>query len=191
MLYSLKGKLLAKKEHFVIIETGGTAFKVGTTFNVLRSLPPVGEIINLFTHLHVREDALELFGFLTEEELEFFEMLINISGIGPKSAVGILGVENIAQLKAAISEGRSELLTKASGIGKRTADRIILELGGKLKQAESAKIADIMESDQDILEALVNLGYARSQAREALAKVDSKIIKTEERIKAALKSLRS
>lgn len=191
MIYSLKGKLLAKKENYFVVDVGGVSLKVNSSFGAVKNLPQTGEAVSVFTHLHVREDALELYGFLNESELQFFEMLINISGIGPKSAIGILGVESVDKLKAAISEGRAELLTKASGIGKKTADRIILELQSKLKQEGSARIVGIMESDQDIVEALSNLGYTRSQAREALVKVDPKITKMEERIKEALKLLKS
>lgn len=190
MIYSLKGRLAEKRDNFFVVEISGIGFRVKTAFNVVKSLPEIGGPVNVFTYLHVREDVLELYGFLNQDELRFFEMLIGISGIGPKSALGVLSVEKIEKLKAAISEGRSELLTKASGIGKKTADRIILELRGKLKQEGAGKIVGAMESDQDIIEAFANLGYAKSQAKEALARVDSKIIKMEERIKEALKFLK-
>ena len=190
MIYSLKGTLLEKKENFFVIGIGGIAFQVKSSFNVLKSLPQIGQIVNVFTYLHVREDALELYGFLDEKELSFFELLIGISGIGPKSALGVLGVERVEKLKAAISEGRAELLTKASGVGKKTADRIILELRNKLSQEGSGEIVGIMQSDHDIIEALSNLGYTKSQAKEALSKVDSKINKMENRIKEALKILK-
>ena len=190
MIHSLKGTLLEKKENFFVIGIGGIAFQVKSSFNVLKSLPQIGQIVNVFTYLHVREDALELYGFLDEKELSFFELLIGISGIGPKSALGVLGVERVEKLKAAISEGRAELLTKASGVGKKTADRIILELRNKLSQEGSGEIVGIMQSDHDIIEALSNLGYTKSQAKEALSKVDSKINKMEDRIKEALKILK-
>ncbi len=190
MIYSLKGTLLEKKNNFFVVEVGGVAFQVRTSSNVLKSLPQIGEKVNLFTHLHVREDALELYGFLTEEELELFEMLIGVSGIGPRSALGILGVEKPEKLKAAISEGRSELLTKASGIGKKTAERIVLELRGKLKLEGAGKIVGIMESDHDIVEAMANLGYTKTQAKDALSQIDPKITKMEERIKEALRLLK-
>ena len=190
MIYSLKGTLLEKKDNFFVIGVGGIAFQVKSSFNVLKSLPQIGQIVNVFTYLHVREDALELYGFLDEKELSFFELLIGISGIGPKSALGVLGVERVEKLKAAISEGRAELLTKASGVGKKTADRIILELRNKLSQEGSGEIVGIMQSDHDIIEALSNLGYTKSQAKEALSKVDSKINKMENRIKEALKILK-
>lgn len=191
MIYSIKGKLTEKRDHFFVVEISGIGFQIKSSFNVLKNLSQIGSEVNVFTYLHVREDALELYGFLDKEELNFFKMLIGISGIGPKSALGIMGVEKVEKLKAAINEGRPELLTKASGVGKKTADRIILELRGKLKQEESGKIVGLMESDQDIVEALANLGYSKNQAKEALAKVDSKIIKMEERIKEALKLLKS
>jgi Holliday junction DNA helicase RuvA len=191
MIHSLQGTLVEKKDNWFALGIGGFAFRIKTSSNVLRSLPQIGNSVKVYTHLHVREDALELYGFLDENDLSFFELLISISGIGPKSAIGILGVEKVEKLKAAISEGKTELLTKASGIGKKTAERIILELRNKLIQEGSEKIVGMMESDHDIVEALHNLGYTKSQAKETLSKVDSKITKTEERIKEALKLLKS
>lgn len=191
MIYSISGILKEKGENFFVVEIGGLGFQVKSSFSVVKSLPEVGQNVKIFTYLHVREDALELYGFLAKEELKFFQLLIGISGIGPKSALGIMGVEKIEKLKAAISEGRSELLTKASGIGKKTAERVILELRGKLSQKESGEIVGLMETDQDIVEALANLGFTKAQAKEALAKIDPKVVKMEERIKDALKLLKS
>lgn len=190
MIHSLNGILKEKEGNLFAIEIGGIAFKLKSSVNVVNSLPQVGEKVNVFTHLHVREDALELYGFLDKSELEFFEMLIGISGIGPKSALGILGIEKVEKIKAAISEGRVELLTKASGVGKKTAERVILELRNKLFQKGSEKIVGTMESDHDIIEALENLGYSKSQARSALSKVDSSVVRMEDRIKQALSLLR-
>ena len=190
MIYSVKGFLRFKRPSFFVVEVGGLAFKINSSANALKSLPREGEIVNVFTYLHVREDALELYGFLDEAELNLFLLLIGISGIGPKSALSILGIDKIEKLKSAIIEGRPELLTKASGIGKKTADRIILELRTKLKQEGAGRIVGLMESDQDIIEALCNLGYARNQAREALSKIDSQITAVDERIKLTLKLLK-
>src|SRR3989344_3355830 len=128
MIYSVRGKLIMKKDNFFVVDIGGLGMKIQSSLNVLKSLPQIGDTVNVFTHLHVREDALELYGFLDEAELNLFQLLIGISWIGPKSAMGILGVEKVEKIKAAISEGRSELLTKASGVGKKTAERVILEL---------------------------------------------------------------
>ncbi|MBI3046180.1 MAG: Holliday junction branch migration protein RuvA [Candidatus Harrisonbacteria bacterium] len=191
MIYSLQGNLTEKRDNFFVIELGGLAFQIKSSFSVVKSLPAIGEKVKVFTYLHVREDALELYGFLNKDELSLFEMLIGISGIGPKSALNIMGVEKVEKLKAAISEGRSELLTRASGIGKKIAERVILELRGKLQQEGAGGIVGLMESDQDIVEALANLGYTKSQAKEALAKVSASVGKMEDRIKEALKLLKS
>ncbi|MBI4992384.1 MAG: Holliday junction branch migration protein RuvA [Candidatus Harrisonbacteria bacterium] len=191
MIYSLKGALLEKHGSWFVVEIGGMAFLVKSSFNVVKSLPQIGQIVNVYTYLHVREDALELYGFLDKEELNLFEKLISISGIGPKSAMGILGVEKADKLRAAIIEGRSELLTKASGVGKKTADRIILELRNKLAQEGTGKIVGIMEADHDIVEALSNLGYTKSQAKDALAKINPGVVKMEERIKEVLRLLKN
>ncbi len=191
MIHSLQGVLAEKKDNWLGLGIGGVTLRIKTSANVLKSLPQIGNSVKIYTHLHVREDALEIYGFLDENELSLFEQLIGISGIGPKSAIGILGIEKVEKLKAAISEGRTELLTKASGVGKKTAERIILELRTKLIQEGSEKIVGMMESDHDIVEALYNLGYTKSQAKEALVKIDQKFTKTEERIKEALKLLKS
>ncbi len=191
MIHSLSGILKEKEGNLFVIEIGGISFAVKSSINVVNKLPRIGEPVNVFTYLHVREDALELYGFLNRDELDLFQLLIGISGIGPKSALGILGIENVEKLKAAISEGRAELLTKASGIGKKTAERIILELRNKLVQSGSEKIVGVMESDHDIIEALSNLGYSKSQARDALAKIDPAIVRMEDRIKGALKLLKN
>ncbi|MDP3999474.1 MAG: Holliday junction branch migration protein RuvA [bacterium] len=190
MIYSLKGKLIAKRENFFVVEVGGVAFKVFSSANVLKSLQQIGAEVNVFTYLHVREDALELFGFLNPDELRMFELLNSISGIGPKSALGILSVDKMENLKAAIVEGRPELLTKASGVGQKTAERVILELRGKLKQEGAKELVGMMESDGDIVEALAGLGYTKNQAKQAVSKVGAKITKTEDRIKEALKILK-
>ena len=190
MIYSVKGRLVSRHANFFVLDIGPMSLKIGSSINTIKGLPLSGESVNVFTHLHVREDALELYGFLNEEELRFFEMLIGISGIGPKSALGILGIDKLDRLKAAISEGRPELLTKASGVGRKTADRIILELKSKLSQEGSAELVGVMQSDHDIVEALMNLGYSKQQIKEALSRVDPKITEVEKRIKAALKIIK-
>ncbi len=196
MIHSLKGTLTEKQTNSFAVEIGlpgqgGVSFLVKSSQNVVKSLPETGSLVKVFTYLHVREDALELYGFLNKEELSLFEMLIGISGIGPKSALGILGVESPEKIRAAIAEGRAELLTKASGVGRKTADRIILELRNKMVQAGSEKIVGIMESDYDLAEALVNLGYTRTQVKTALSKVSPKTVKLEDRLKEALKFLKN
>jgi Holliday junction DNA helicase RuvA len=134
----------------------------------------------------VREDALDLFGFTSEGELQFFEMLISVSGVGPKSALAILDTAPLDELSAAIKEGRPDLLTRAAGIGRKTAERVIVELRSKVQSSKSGAVVDKMQTDSDLVEALMSLGYHRDQARAALAHVDEKVVGTEARLRAAL-----
>ena len=191
MLHYLTGKIAQKRENFFILEIGGVGVKIFTSFNSLKSLPAISETAKLFTHLHIKEDAWDIYGFADQAELAFFEKLIGVNGVGPKTALNILNVDTADRLMAAINEGRVDLLTKASGIGKKTSERVVVELRGKLAQIGSEGLTGIMESDSDIVEALHNLGYTKSQAREAISKVESKIKNIEERIKAALKILKN
>lgn len=189
MLYSISGELAAKGDHFAVVEAAGLGLKIFTNGRTLAKLPALGGAVKFFTHLHVREDALELYGFLTQEELGFFELLISVSGVGPKSALSILEIDKLEKLTSAIKEGRPDLLTRASGIGRKTAERIILELKSKVQAKESEIVVGKMEVDADLVETLVDLGYRRDQAKAALAKVDEKIVNLEERLKATLKIL--
>jgi Holliday junction DNA helicase RuvA len=186
MLHSVAGKLVLKGERFVVIEAGGLGLKIATNERTIAVLPAPGSVVKMVTHLHMREDALELYGFLTEKELAFFEMLISVSGVGPKSALAILDVAKLDELSAAIKEGRPDLMTRASGIGRKTAERIIVELRTKVQSAKSGLVVEKMEGDADILEALTSLGYRREEARAALGKVDPKVHEMEARLKAAL-----
>jgi Holliday junction DNA helicase RuvA len=151
---------------FLTVGVGGIGFKVFTTTET-KEVAQKGADISLFTHLAVREDALDLYGFLSEEELNFFEMLISISGIGPKTALNVH-------------------LTKVSGIGKKVAEKIVLELKDKV----SADTSDISLRDEvDAIEALKSLGYSQKDAREALKEVEKKFTKTGDRVREALKIL--
>ena len=189
MLYSVSGKLAFTAERFAVVTAGGFGIKLFASKRTLGALPAAGEEVNFFTHLYVREDALDLYGFLLADELAFFEMLISVSGVGPRSALSILDTAPLNELQAAIKEGRPDLLTRASGIGRKTAERVIVELRAKVQSARSEFTVEKMETDADILEALVNLGYRREQARAALVKVDQKIHGVEARLKAALSTL--
>src|SRR3989344_1004966 len=115
MMYSISGILIGKGEHFFVVDTGAIAFQLFAPRGVLEHLPPIGQKVKIFSYLHVREDALQLYGFLSEGERDFFERLNTVSGVGPKSALGIMGVAPVEQLVAAVNEGRTELLTRASG----------------------------------------------------------------------------
>jgi Holliday junction DNA helicase RuvA len=168
---------------------GGLGLRVFLSRRTREALPPVGSRLALFSHLHIKEDALDLYGFITPEELNFFELLISVSGVGPKSALAIMDIAELKNLTAAIKEGRPDLLTRASGIGRKTAERIILELKGRVVAERSEEAVKRMETESDLVETLVSLGYRRDQAKAALGKVDEKIVNLEERLKAALKIL--
>ena len=186
MIYSIDGTLALKDDHFAVVETGGLGVKLFASRLTLEGLPPPGARTKFFCHLHVREDALDLFGFTTEAELTFFEMLISVSGVGPRSALAILDTGPLAELAAAIKENRPDLLARAPGIGRKTAERVIVELRNKVQSAKSEATVAKMETDSDLLEALTSLGYRRDDARAALAKIGEEVEGTEARLRAAL-----
>ncbi|RJP44922.1 Holliday junction branch migration protein RuvA [Candidatus Parcubacteria bacterium] len=189
MIRSVKGNLVSKTQGSAVIEVGGVGFEVISHEKTIKRLPPIGGEAALYTFFYLREDKAELYGFLTKEELRFFELLNSVAGIGPKSALSILEVADLHQLASAIRESRPDLLVRASGVGRKTAERVVLELKNKVDVRTSAAALGAMESDADITEALIGLGYRRDEARRALERVDRKISKAGERLKAALKSL--
>ncbi|MDD5720982.1 MAG: Holliday junction branch migration protein RuvA [Candidatus Pacebacteria bacterium] len=185
MIGSIKGKIIFKADKFLIVETGGVGYKINVSPDVLSKTKKVGDEMTLWTHTHVREDALDLYGFLERSELEFFEMLIGVSGIGPKSALAILGIASIETLRKAIGMNDTSYLTKISGIGKKTAERIVIELRDKIgTELEGSSL----QEELDVLEALKSLGYSQNEAREALKKV-SPDANTNTKIREALKIL--
>ena len=186
MIYSLSGKLIAKKSNFAVVETGGIGFKVSICLRTLRQLPKAGSKIKLLTYLHVSQNGAEIYGFLTEKELEFFELLITINGIGPKAAMKILEVMKIENLMAAVKQGRSDLLVKAAGIGSKKAARIILELSGKIKQEKSGDIEE-MESNLKVEKVLRSLGYKQNEIQEAVKQISPKAKTLEEKVRSSLR----
>jgi Holliday junction DNA helicase RuvA len=190
MIGSIRGKIILKKDKFLLLETAGVGYKIKLVPSSL-SAKKNNEEVFLFIHTHVREDALDLYGFLDYQELEFFEMLINVSGIGPKGALAILGITSIETLKKAIGTGDTSYLTKISGIGRKTAEKIVIELRDKLASDTGEKSGDSLQGELDALEALKSLGYSQNEAREALKKVSktSEGKDTNAKIRAALKIL--
>lgn len=170
-----------------LIDVGGVGYAVRVTPETLRALEQ-NPNLPLLTHLSVREDALDLYGFLNEEELRFFELLLMVSGIGPKSALGILSVSSVATLKSAIPAGDITYLTKVSGIGKKTAERIVVELKDKLGGKEGRAVMPLKE-ETEALEALRALGYGLEESRSALKRLADKGGTTGERLKEALRLL--
>ena len=190
MISSLEGKILLKAEKQIIIEANGIGFKVFCAEKTLNKIPPVGGDVKLFTYLSVKETGWDLFGFLTFEELELFELLISISGIGPKTAANILSMASVEDLQEAIVLGDETILSRVSGIGKKVAQKIVIELKSKVKKlakgsGDKFKVAD----DIEIIDALVALGYKLYEARDALKSLPSDIKGVENKVKEALKRL--
>ena len=188
MIASIQGTILECGERFVVIDSAGLGYKVYVTDDTLHTLT-VGDTISLRTHLVVREDALDLYGFTHPSEKRLFELLISVSGIGPKSALNILSLVTRETLIHAIQSGTTAHLTKVSGIGKKTAEKIILELKDKISAFSDTGDARGMSTDIDAIEALRALGYDATEAREALKAISKDITDTGAKIKAALKML--
>ena len=185
MIGSIKGKIILKNEKFLIVETNGVGYKINISPNSLSETKKLDSEISLWIHSHVREDAFDLYGFTDYKDLEFFEMLIGVSGIGPRSALVILSIASIETLKKALKTSDISYLTKISGIGKKTAEKMIIELRDKLGEEKS----DIsLKGELDALEALKSLGYSQNEAREALKNVSSES-DTNTKIRQALKIL--
>src|SRR3989339_10005 len=188
MIGSVKGKIVLKTEKFLILETNGVGYKINVSPDTVSKAKKVGDEMMLWIHTHVREDILDLYGFLDHSELEFFEMLISVSGIGPKGALTILGVASIDTLRKAISTSNISYLTKISGIGKKTAEKIVIELRDKMAEGISEKKGSSLRDELDAMEALKSLGYSQNEIREALKKVLPNT-DTNTKIREALKTL--
>ncbi|HID86417.1 MAG TPA: Holliday junction branch migration protein RuvA, partial [Anaerolineae bacterium] len=169
MIARLRGKLEAQGENYVIVNVGGIGFKVRVPTSFLDQLGDVGSPVELFTHLHVRENELALYGCATEDELTLFEQLLTVSGIGPKAALGILSALSPDTLRLAIAQGQVDVLTQVPGIGKKTAQRLVLDLKGKLDLAAlMAEAPALTPADAEVIAALTGLGYSVAEAQAAL-----------------------
>lgn len=183
MFYSLTGEIVYKDASSVAIMCGGVAFKCAVTLTTLNELSDKKGAVTLYTHLNVRDDALELFGFYDESELDCFKMLIAVSGVGPKAALAILSQLPPDRLALAISAGDTKAITKAQGVGAKIAQRVVLELKDKMKtgavsstgEAENVSQLEMTSNVSEAIEALVMLGYSQSQAASAVAKLDQKL----------------
>ena len=172
MIAHLRGKLLVKHPNQVILETGGVGYDVTISVPTYSELAAVGSDVALHIHTHVREDQIALYGFLRSAEKQLFEKLITVSGIGPKLAITILSGMAADEMAAAIRGNDVARLTKIPGIGKKTAERMVLELRDKLPAAAAQSIANlpVMSAiEQDVLSALTNLGYQHAVAEKAVA----------------------
>ena len=191
----IEGKVAGKKPGEVILLAGGVGYRILVSLNTL-SHGDQGDVLRLYTWLSVRDDAMELFGFATEDEKRLFERLISVSGIGPKTALGVLSSMPFKDLTLAIVMGDTNALSRAPGIGKKTASRIALELKDKLTEADfSADLSDISmvtganDNVSEALAALQSLGYTPSEAKSAIAKVKDEATETDALIKLALRAM--
>lgn len=198
-MYSyIKGILEIKFNDFVVIDVNGIGFKIFMSQTAIDNLPEISEEVKIFTHMQVREDDISLFGFNSQEELRMFELLISVSGIGAKSAISMLSNIEPSAFAIAIISDDVDRLTKLPGIGKKTAQRIILELKDKLKQESIETKINAKEIKQEIednskieesISALRVLGYTKSQIDKVIDKIDVNTLSIEEIIKQALKYL--
>ncbi len=198
MYHYLNGKIAEKTPTVVILDVNGVGYEVRISVNTFSSLPDLGQAVKLLTHFVVREDAQLLYGFATEEEREAFKLLISISGIGPKLAITLLSGVALPDLKRAIQEKNIAVLTAISGIGQKTAERVIVELKDKIGRVEVSAGKELLHdaniSDQaveDSVLALVSLGYTKQKAKDAVQKILKetlgKKMSVEEIIRKALK----
>ena len=190
MIGRLSGLLAAKHPPQVLVDVGGVGYEVDVPMSTFYNLPELGQRVVLLTHFVVREDAQVLFGFLTAPEREAFRQLVKISGVGPRTALAVLSGLSVAELAQAVGTQDGVRLTKVPGIGKKTAERLLLELKGKLGPdlALPAAAAAHSEAGSDIVQALVALGYSEKEAGAALKQLPADV-GVAEGIKLALKAL--
>jgi Holliday junction DNA helicase RuvA len=212
MISKLSGILAYADPRSIILDVNGVGYKLFTTIGTLENFgnldgqddlgkqdkkngkqssrgAKIGQMLTFWTYLAVRENAMDLYGFVTKDELDIFEELIGVSGIGPKTALGILSVANPATIQRAVATEDPSYLTSVSGVGKKNAEKIVLELKGKLVAVIDEKGSAARAYGSDSLEALKSLGYQEREAREALKKVPAEITDTAECVKQALKIL--
>ena len=197
MIYSLRGILKAVEPNFAVVDVQGVGFGVKTTMTTISRLPQMGEEVFLYTHLNVREDAMELFGFADASELSCYKMLVSVNGVGPKAALSILSDHTPEQFALAVASGDAKLLTRSAGVGLKTAQRIVLELKDKVSKEQVAggvtgvtsatSAATATGNASEAISALVVLGYHQSDAASVVTALDP-ATPVEEMIKIGLKA---
>lgn len=198
MIYNVRGTLTYTDINYAVVECGGVGFKCFVSMTTLKELPPLGKEANLYTYLAVREDAMDLFGFATQQELDAFKLLITISGVGPKAAMAVLSVLPPDRLSIAVSSGDVKSIQSAQGVGKKTAERIVLELKDKMLGIAPSNAAAVQSiqavasnSDaQEAVEVLVSLGFNQSDAATVVGAMD-KGLSVDDMIRKGLKQLSS
>ncbi len=201
MFYSLTGKLVHMEPGMIAVECGGVAFHCSASMQTQKNMPRIGETVTVYTHLNVREDALDLFGFATKNEMNCFKLLTGISGVGPKVALAILSEMTPETVAMCAASGDSKSFTRANGVGPKLAQRIVLELKDKVKKMGAVStevslgggdvgVVSASKNAEQAVQALCVLGYSQSEAAQAVSKLDASL-STEEMIRLALKSMAS
>lgn len=195
MFAYIKGSLEEVYSNKVVVDVGGIGYEIIVPSSLISKLPEQGSIVKLYTYFNVREDAQELYGFYGKEDKNIFEKLITVSGIGPKVAIGLLSALSASQLAAAIVTGDIKTLCTAPGIGKKTAQRIVLELKEKIDKEEIAQRSEVEipstanDNSHEVVQALIALGYKSSEAMEAIASIEDKNQDVSTLIRLCLKAL--
>ena len=191
MIATLEGTLEYRGVDSVIINVGGIGFQVHVPGSTLSQLGAINDKVSLYTHLHLREDNVSLYGFASEEELALFKNLISVSGIGPKAALALLSASNPEQLAMAIASGNVDVISQVPGIGKKIAGRLVVELKGKLEREwKKGAVLPLAAENADAIAALTNLGYSLREATQAVSNLpDSSELTLEEKVKMALQQL--
>jgi Holliday junction DNA helicase RuvA len=187
MISYIEGAIIKKADKFVVVQTGGLGWRIYVSNETMNKLPQIGQKTNLYCAQEIKEDSHELYGFLVEEELYFYELLRKVSGVGPKSALAILALAPSKMVASAIASENVAFLAKVSGVGRKTAEKIILELKDKIQKMEPSKLAT--DKDLDVLEALQTLGYSTREATQVLHSLPKDLEGTEEKLREALKFL--
>ena len=186
MISSLRGRLEATGPDWAIIDVSGVGFRVYAPTSTVSALGQAGIQVHLFTHLHVREDNLSLYGFATFEELSIFQTLTAVSGTGPKLALAMLSTLKVDDLISAIVTGNVDLLTSVPGVGKKIASRLILELKDKIGEGLTITPLQVSQENADVVAALTTLGYSVAEATRAVGSVSDAGLSLEEKVKLAL-----
>ena len=200
MLAFVKGKLDTVTEDYIIVENQGNGYEILVPGSVIQAMPQVGNEVKIYTYLYVREDVLQLYGFLTKDQLDMFKLLITVNGIGPKGALGILTVMDVDALRLAILSDDAKSIAKSPGIGAKTAGKLILELKDKCHLEDildsggdrTSPLAETADSGarNDAIQAWVALGYSASEAAAAVRKVKiSEDMSVEDILKQSLKNV--
>ncbi|MHB1317999.1 MAG: Holliday junction branch migration protein RuvA [Anaerolineae bacterium] len=192
MIATLHGNVQAVQEGALVVVLGGLGLRVQVPTTVLAHAH-VGRMIDLYTHLHVRESEIALYGFGSQAELDLFALLLGVSGVGPRTALAVLSTFSPETLRGAVSRGDIAVLTRIPGIGRKTAERMLLDLRDKVGGVDGSawSMPGLQEGDADVINALTALGYSLTEARDALSAIPDDVTALDERILASLRSLGS